>query len=78
VLSGLTTTGRIRGKKCEDCGHYTVHAREYYKMRELHTSIKPTDITELEHGDLTPERENIYRDLILKGGKLKVVLNYKI
>ena len=71
ILSGLTTTGIIKNKKCEDCGQYTTHAREFYKMRELNTRIKPVDIATLENGDLTPEREQTYKNVILKGQEIK-------
>lgn len=71
ILSGLTTTARVKGKNCKDCGQYTTHAREFYNLRELHTRIKPVGIATLEAGDLTPERENIYKTVILKGQEIK-------
>jgi hypothetical protein len=71
ILSGLTTTSRLTGKNCKDCGSYTTRAREYYKERELHTTIKPVDITDPEPEDITTERINIYRETILKGAEIK-------
>jgi hypothetical protein len=69
ILSGLTTTSRLTCKNCKDCGSYTTRARAYYKERELHTTIKPVDITDPEPEDITPERINIYRETILKRGR---------
>jgi len=71
ILSGLTTTSRIKGKNCADCGEYTKGARDYYAERELKTYIKPVGIGDTEPEDITEERINIYKNVILKGGEIK-------
>ena len=76
ILSGLTTTGRIKGTNCADCGQYATHAREFYKARDLHTRIKPVDITNPETEDITLTRTNFYKDVILKGAEINGV--YKL
>ena len=68
ILSSLTTTSRIKGKSCADCGNYTTRARGFIAERKISAKVTPVDITIPDPEDITPERiKHVWRHNIKRG-----------